>query len=113
MHKLSIKVAVLEHELSELRVLLEREAGVLFDGPTEMLTARIAGFLESRHLTSVTDLIKVIQSSETESEALLESLLDGETGFSRNPAAFEAFEKKLLPELHDGNSADTPCSLPL
>ena len=109
MHKLSTRVAVLEHELSELRVLLEREAGVLFDGPTEMLTARVAGFLESRHLTSASDLIKLIQSSETENEALLESLLDGETGFFRNLAAFEAFEKKVLPELHDRKSADSPC----
>ncbi len=100
MHKLSTSIAVLEHELFELRVLLERRAGILLERPTEVLTSRIAEFLESRHLNSAPDLIKLIQSREGECEALLECLLDGDTGFFRSPAAFEVFEKKVLPDLH-------------
>jgi len=100
MHKLSTSVAVLEHELSELRVLLERRAGILLEGSCETLSAKIAEFLESRHLNSAPDLLKLIQSRDSECEALLESLLDGETGFFRPPAAFEIFEKKVLPDLH-------------
>src|SRR5438445_2187050 len=111
MHKLSTSVAVLEHELSELRVLLERRAGILLEGSCETLSAKIAEFLESRHLNSAPDLIKLIQSRDGECEALLECLLDGETGFFRPPAAFETFQKKVLPDLHARKSNGSSCPL--
>lgn len=90
---------VLDHELSELRLLLERQAGVLLDSPQDVLIAQISAYLENRRLNSVADLIGRLQASDTECERLLDQLLDGETGFYRHPAAFSAFEKVVLPEL--------------
>ena len=57
------------------------------------------------------DLLGRLQASDSESERLLDRLLDGETAFFRHPAAFAAFEKDILPELHFRKSADSTQSL--
>jgi chemotaxis methyl-accepting protein methylase len=103
--------AVLEHELSELRLVLERHAGVLLDWPQEKLGSAIGDYLELRGLDSAEGLLSLLRASETECESLLEKLLDSETGFFRHPAAFEAFEKHILPELHARKSRSNPCGL--
>jgi chemotaxis methyl-accepting protein methylase len=90
---------VLDHELSELRLLLERHSGVLLNSPQEVLVSKVADYLEARRFSSVADLVGRLQSSDTECERLLEQLLDGETAFFRHPAAFSAFEKEVLPAL--------------
>jgi len=41
---------VLEHELTELRLLLERQAGVLLSAPQEVLCERLAEYLEQRRI---------------------------------------------------------------
>ena len=102
---------VLEHELTELRLLLERQAGVLLNAPREVLCERITEYLEQRRISSVADLLGRLQNSDSESERLLDGLLDGETGFFRHPAAFAAFEKEILPELHFRKSAESAQSL--
>ena len=90
---------VLEHELSELRLLMERQAGVLLNCPQDVFGAKVSAYLQSRRLSSVADLIGRLQTSDAECERLLEQILDGETGFFRHPVAFEVFEKQILPEL--------------
>jgi chemotaxis methyl-accepting protein methylase len=90
---------VLDHELSELRLLLERQAGVLLNSPQDVLISKVSEYLEARRLSSVADLIGRLQASDTECERLLEQLLDGETGFYRHATAFAAFEKEVLPDL--------------
>ena len=110
-HKPCTSVAILEHELSELRLLLEREAGVLLDSPTDLLIFRVSDYLESRHLGSAPDLLSLLRSSETERESLLETLLDGATGFFRHTNAFQAFAARILPELHQRKSAESPRAL--
>jgi len=102
---------VLEHELSELRLLLERQAGVLLNSPQDVLVAKVGEYLEARRLNSIADLIGRLQTSDTECERLLEQLLDGETGFFRHPAAFEAFEKEALPGLHARKGSESGQSL--
>src|ERR1700675_4324026 len=102
---------VLDHELSELRLLMERQAGVLLDSPRDILIARVSAYLESRRLNSVADLIGRLQASDTECERLLEQLLDGETSFFRHPAAFSAFERKVLPDLQARKAHDSTQSL--
>jgi len=102
---------VLDHELSELRLVLERQGGILLDCPQDVLGAKVRAYLELRRLNSVADLIGRLQASDTECEALLGHLLDGETTFFRHPHAFSAFQKQLLPELNTRKSADTPQSL--
>jgi len=112
MHKLSASIAVLEHELSELRLLIERHAGVLLECPTEVLTGRIAEYLEFCHLASAADLLVRLHSRENECDDLVEHLLSGETGFFRHPAALEAFQKVALPDLATRKGA-TPRQLKL
>lgn len=102
---------VLEHELSELRLLMERQGGVLLDCPQDVLGAKVREYLESRRLKSVADLLGRLHVSDTECENLLAHLLDGETAFFRHPGAFAAFQQQVLPELHQRKTSDTPQSL--
>jgi len=102
---------MLDHELSELRLLMERKAGVLLDCAQDELTARLAAYIETRRLGSLADLMGRLHTSDTECEALLEKLLDGETGFYRHPSGFKAFEKQALPELYLRKSTHTARSL--
>jgi len=102
---------VLDHELSELRLLLERQAGVLLNSPQELLVSKVADYLEARRLNSIADLMGRLQSSDTECERLLEQVLDGDTGFFRHPAAFGAFEKEVLPELRTRKGTESGQSL--
>jgi two-component system, chemotaxis family, CheB/CheR fusion protein len=102
---------VLEHELSELRLLLERQAGVLLNCPQDVLGAKVSAYLQSRKLNSVADLMGRLQTSDAECERLLEVLLDGDTGFFRHAAAFRLFEEQVLPELRARKACDTRQSL--
>jgi len=112
-NKLSPNRVVLEHELSELRLLLESQAGVLLNAPTDFLMASLSRYMESRGLASVPDLLGRVQASDAECEALLEHLLEGDTAFFRHPAAFAALERQILPELRIRKAADSPASLRL
>jgi len=102
---------LLDHELSDLRLLVERKAGVLLDCPQHELVDRLGQYMESRRFTSFADLMGRLQSSETECESLLERLLNDETSFFRHPQAFGAFEKQALPELYIRKSSQTSRSL--
>jgi chemotaxis protein methyltransferase CheR len=46
------------------------------------------------------DLLRSMRKSNLEYESLLERLLTQETSFFRYPGVFEAFERRVLPELH-------------
>jgi chemotaxis protein methyltransferase CheR len=90
-----------EHELSEIRMLIEERTGIHFDSSRErFFSTRVREHLHERRLTRGTDLLRAIRKSNVEYEALLEKLLTQETTFFRYPAVFEAFEKRVLPELH-------------
>src|SRR6266436_9891379 len=102
---------VLDHELSELRLLVDRQGGILLDCPQNTLATRVAEYLEKRRFKSVADLLGRMQASDTEGENLLGYLLEGETGFFRHPKAFAAFQELVLPELHIRKPVDSPQSL--
>jgi chemotaxis protein methyltransferase CheR len=90
-----------EHELSEIRMLIEERTGIHFDSSRErFFSTRVREHLHARSLARGTDLLRAIRKSNVEYEALLERLLTQETTFFRYPAVFEAFEKRVLPELH-------------
>lgn len=108
MHKLPTSVAVLEHELSELRLIMERQTGVLLDTPTDPLTSLVGECLQSKHLGGAEDLLQLLRSSDTECETLLERLLDSETSFFRYPAALDALAKAVLPEIQARRPAGGP-----
>ena len=57
MHRLMAGVTILEHELSELRLLVERQTGILLDCPNSALAAHVAEYLESQELESPAALL--------------------------------------------------------
>ena len=57
MHRLMAGVTILEHELSELRLLVERQTGILLDCPNSALAAHVADYLERTELESPAALL--------------------------------------------------------
>jgi chemotaxis protein methyltransferase CheR len=108
----STQVTVSEHELSEIRGLIETRSGILFDDSRErFFLTRVREHVEFRKLAHGTDLLRLIKNSNVEYDSLLQRLLTQETSFFRYPAAFEALEKKVLPELHMKKFWESPRSL--
>src|SRR5215468_10690814 len=90
-----------EHELSEIRMLIEERTGIHFDDSRErFFSTRVKEHLSAKNLDRGTDLLRAMRKSNIEYEALLERLLTQETSFFRYPGVYEAFEKRVLPELH-------------
>ncbi len=111
MHRLITTSTILEHEISELRLLIERQTGVVLDCPNSALAARVADFIEAQDLDSSTALLERLRSSEQDPSSL-PSLLDGlvntNTGFFRHSSALNAFTRQVLPQLCARRSADSP-----
>jgi hypothetical protein len=57
------------------------------------------------------DLLRSVKKTNFEFQEMLESLLTQETSFFRYPGVFEAFEKRILPELHIRKFWKNPRSL--
>lgn len=90
-----------EHELSEIRMLIEERTGIHFDSSRErFFSTRVHEHLHARGFARGTELMRAVRKTNVEYESLLEKLLTQETTFFRYPAVFEAFEKRVLPELH-------------
>jgi chemotaxis protein methyltransferase CheR len=90
-----------EHELSEIRMLIEERTGICFDVSRErFLSTRVEEHLREKNFDRGTDLLRAMRKSNLEYESLLERLLTQETSFFRYPSVYEAFEKRVLPELH-------------
>src|SRR6266550_2043083 len=103
-----------EHELSEIRMLIEERTGICFDESRErFFSTRVREHLRAKGLERGTDLLRCVRKSNVEYEALLEGLLTQETSFFRYPGVYEAFEKRVLPELHTKKFWKNPRSSPL
>ena len=103
---------VSEHELSEIRGLIEKRSGILFDESRErFFSTRIREHVIAKKLAHGTDLLRLIKNSNVEFDSLLQRLLTQETSFFRYPAVFEALEKRVLPELHMKKFWENPRSL--
>ena len=111
MNKLSTTVAILEHELSEIRLIPERKTGVLLRTPNDQLSEIVAEYLDPRQSASTTHLLDRLRSSDSECESLTERLVGGETGFFRSPAAFDSLSKVVIPELQARKAAEHPHNL--
>ena len=114
MHKLIATSTILEHELSELRLLVERQTGVVLDCPNSALAAHVADFVEAQGLGSSTTLLERLRSSDQDPSSLT-SLLDGlvnvNSGFFRHPGALNALTRQVVPQLCARKSADGPSPL--
>lgn len=90
-----------DHELSEIRMLIEERTGIHFDESRErFLSTRVREHMHDRGYTRVTELLRAVRKTNVEYDSLLERMLTQETSFFRYPAVFEAFEKRVLPEIH-------------
>jgi chemotaxis protein methyltransferase CheR len=79
-------VTVSEHELSEIRGLIETRSGILFDDSRErFFSSRVLEHVESRKLSHGTDLLRLIKNSNVEYDSLLPRLLTQETSVFRYP----------------------------
>lgn len=97
----SNSVLVTEHELGELRSLIERRSGILFDeSRTRFLSKHVHEHLIQKRLSRASELLRVMNGSNSEYESLLERLLTQETSFFRYPAVYQALAEKVLPEIH-------------
>ena len=114
MHRLIAGVTILEHELSELRLLVERHTGVLLDCPNSALAAHLAEYLEAHELESPAALLERLRSSDLEPAALaefLDGVLNVKTGFFRHPGAMTALARHVVPQLYARKSEDGPATL--
>jgi chemotaxis methyl-accepting protein methylase len=114
MHKLVISSTILEHELSELRLLIERQTGILLDCPNSALSAHVADFAESREMASAGALLDVLRSCDQDPATLpqfLDGLLNANTGFFRHQTAMNALTRQALPQLYGRKSGEGPCAL--
>ena len=114
MHRLMAGVTILEHELSELRLLVERQTGILLDCPNSALAAHVAEYLESQELESPAALLARLRSADQDPSTLpafLDGVLNVNTGFFRHPGAMNALARQVIPQLYSRKSDDGPGTL--
>jgi chemotaxis protein methyltransferase CheR len=101
-----------EHELSEIRMLIEERTGIFFDESRErFFSTRVREHVRAKGYVRGTDLLRAMRKSNVEYEGLLERLLTQETSFFRYPSVYEALEKRVLPELHAKKFWNNPRTL--
>jgi chemotaxis methyl-accepting protein methylase len=107
-------VTILEHELSELRLLVERQTGILLDCPNSALAAHVAEYLEAHELESPAALMGHLRAADQDPSALptfLDGVLNSSTGFFRHPGAMNALARQVIPQLYTRKSVDAPSTL--
>src|SRR5882762_4717546 len=114
MHKLMAGGTILEHELSELRLLVERQTGILLDCPNSALAAHVAEYLETHELESPAALMNRLRASDQDPSVVptfLDGVLNVTTGFFRHPGAMNALARQVIPQLYARKSDDGPGAL--
>ena len=114
MHRLMAGVTILEHELSELRLLVERHTGILLNCPNSALAAHVAAYLEAHELDSPAALLNWLRSPELDPahlSAFLDGVLNVNTGFFRHPGAMNALSRCVVPQLYARKSTESGATL--
>jgi chemotaxis methyl-accepting protein methylase len=114
MHKSIATSTILEHELSELRLLVERQTGVVLDCPNSALAAHVADVVEAQELGSSTALLERLRSCGPDPSSLpslLDGLVNSNTGFFRHPGALNALARNVVPQLCARKSSEGPSPL--
>ena len=114
MHRLMAGVTILEHELSQLRLLVERQAGILLDCPNSILAAHVADYLERHELESPAALMNALGAADQDPSSLpqfLDGVLNVNTGFFRHPGAMNALARHVVPQICTRKSEDGPSTL--
>lgn len=111
MQRLMAASTMLDHELSELRLLVERQTGIVLDCANSALADHVADFIEAESLGSCATLLDRLRSSDQDPAtlpALLSALVKTDTGFFRHSGALNALSRQVLPQLWNRKSADGP-----
>jgi two-component system, chemotaxis family, CheB/CheR fusion protein len=109
MHRLMPGVTILEHELSELRLLVERQAGILLDCPNSALAAHVGEYLEHQQLESTGALLERLRASDHDPcllPAFLDGILNVNSGFFRHPGAMNALARFVVPQKINSRKPD-------
>src|SRR5258707_12185931 len=86
-----------EHELSEIRMLIEERTGICFDESRErFFSTRVQEHLRAKKFAHGTDLLRAIRKTKVESEALLHRLLTQETASFRYPTGYKTVEIRAV-----------------
>jgi chemotaxis protein methyltransferase CheR len=114
MHRLIAGITILEHELSELRLLVERQSGILLDCPNSALAAHVSEYLEAHELESPGALLERLRSCDLDPAELaefLDGVLSVKTGFFRHPGAMNALARHVMPQLYSRKGDDGACTV--
>jgi chemotaxis protein methyltransferase CheR len=114
MHRLIATSTILEHELSELRLLVERQTGIVLDCPNSALAAHVADCVETQSLGSSAALLERLRSSDLDPSflpCLLDGLVNSNSGFFRHPGALNALTRHVAPQLCARKSIDGASAL--
>ncbi|HZQ93861.1 MAG TPA: CheR family methyltransferase [Candidatus Sulfotelmatobacter sp.] len=114
MHRLMAGVTILEHELSELRLLVERQTGILLDCPNSALAAHVADYLERNDMEAPSALLSRFRSPDLdpcEVAGFLDGILNVTTGFFRHPGAMNALARQVIPQIYARKSNEGPATL--
>lgn len=114
MHRLMTGVTIMEHELSELRLIVERQSGVLLDCPNSALAAHVSDYLEKHELDSPASLLDRLRAPELDPVTLaefLDGIMNVKTGFFRHPGAMNALAQYVMPQLYSRKAEDGACTM--
>lgn len=114
MHRLMPGITILEHELSELRLLVERQVGILLDCPNSVLAAHVADYLEKEELESAAALLDRVRAGDQDPGFLpwfLDGVLNTSTGFFRHPGAMNALAQYVIPQLCARKTDELPATI--
>ena len=96
-----IDPAISEHELSELRLLIEQRTGIVFDeSRSAFFLNRLHEHMQARSIASGAELLRLVRPQGVEYDSMLERMVTQETQFFRYPETFDIIQRKVLPELH-------------
>ncbi len=94
-------------ELRDILTLIRVKTGHDFSHYKQAtLMRRIARHLQIHNLTDIRDYLALLREKPEDMHLLVKNLLINVTNFFRDPEAFEALEKEVIPGLFAGKSAD-------
>lgn len=97
-----------------IRETVSARAGLTFVPGTEFLVeSRLLGLARERRISSVTELIRMIQADAVPGadQLLIEALTDSETCFFRDVKPFDALRRQIIPELKAKRAKDQKLSI--
>jgi two-component system, chemotaxis family, CheB/CheR fusion protein len=102
----SVQTPRAENALKKILILLRAQTGHDFSQyKPSTIHRRIERRMAIHQIETMDGYVKYLQQTPVEVEALFRDLLIGVTSFFRDPEAFKALEKKIIPKLFAGKSA--------